>query len=110
MTLTLDKLSLAVANAAALRRARRLQPTAGPGEKIFPPTYPGQRQNDPPRHVFETRRIDGHDVLCVLIDSVQSQANRLEEALRAAREAAALGFPVIAVDFTDTQVGDIGRI
>lgn len=110
MTLTLDKLSSAVANAAALRRARRLQPTAGPGEKIFPPTYPGQRQNDPPRHVFETRRIDGHDVLCVLIDSVQSQANRLEEALRAARESKLIKFPLIAVDFSKTEIGDIGSI
>jgi CRISPR-associated protein Csb1 len=112
MAITLEKLQSAVANAAAMRRVRKLQPTGGQGDKIFPPTYPGEARgaNVPPRHVFERRRIDGENVLCVLIDSVQSQANRLEEALRTARESAALGFPVIAVDFTDTQVGDIGRI
>jgi CRISPR-associated protein Csb1 len=59
--------------------------------------------------VFEYRRIKGDNVLCVLIDSVQSQANRLEEALKAAREGG-LAFPAIAVDFADTEVADIGRI
>lgn len=67
----------------AIRRRRRLQPAGGVGDKIFPPTYPGEGQNAPPRHVFERRRIEGRDVVCVLIDSVQSQANRLEEALLA---------------------------
>lgn len=112
MALGLDKLSAAVANAAALRRTRRLQPTAGPGEKIFPPTYPGEGrgQNVPPRHVFETRRFDGRNVLCVLIDSVQSQANRLEEALKISRESGAIAFPLITVDFSKTGVPDIGRI
>jgi len=61
--------------------------------------------------VFEYRRVDGHSVLCVLIDSVQSQANRLEEALKVAREAgSAVAFPAIAVDFAGTDVADVGRI
>ncbi len=109
MTLTLERLRDAVANDAAIRRVQRLQPVGGPGDKLFPPTYPGERTNDPPRHVFETRRIDKADTWCVLIDSVQSQANRLEEALKAARSDA-LSFPVIAVDFEGTEVDDIGRI
>ena len=70
-----------VAEGAALRRRQRLQPVGGPGDKIFPPTYPGEGQNAQPRHVYERRRLDGRDVWCVLIDSVQSQANRLEECL-----------------------------
>jgi CRISPR-associated protein Csb1 len=112
MVVTLEKLRTSVANAAAIRRVRKLQPTGGPGDKIFPPTYPGDRggRNVPARHVFERRRIGGENVLCVLIDSVQSQANRLEEALKAARETGALSFPMITVDFSNTEVADIGRI
>jgi CRISPR-associated protein Csb1 len=82
-SLTFDRLRDAIAQDAAIRRIQRLQPAGGPGDKIFPPTYPGERTNDPARHLFETRRIDGVDVRCVLIDSVQSQANRLEDALLA---------------------------
>jgi CRISPR-associated protein Csb1 len=114
MSLTLDRLMQAVREDAAIRRVRRLQPAGGPGDKIFPPTYPGQRNNDPPRHVFEHRRIPDKDgtknVLCVLIDSVQSQANRLEEALRMARDARALSFPAISVDFSKTELADLGQI
>jgi CRISPR-associated protein Csb1 len=109
MTITIDRLRQALARDAAIRRVQRLQPVGGTGDKIFPPTYPGERRNDPPRHVFEMRRIGGNNVLCVLIDSVQSQANRLEEALKAVR-GNGIAFPIIAVDFTGTVVEDIGRI
>src|SRR5258708_1880416 len=95
----LERFTRAVHEGAAIRRIRRLQPVGGAGDKIFPPTYPGQRNTDPPRHVFERRRVDGKDVLCVLIDSVQSQANRLEEALKSARDRGSLSFPVISVEF-----------
>lgn len=105
-----DRLSRAVQEDAALRRVRRMQPAGGTGDKLFPPTYPGARNTDPARHVFERRRVGGSDVLCVLIDSVQSQANRLEEALREAKESGELAFPAIAVDFSKSDVSDIGRI
>ena len=108
--LTLERLNRAVREDAAIRRVRRLQPAGGAGDKIFPPTYPGERNNAPPRHVFEYRRVGGSNVLCVLIDSVQSQANRLEEALRLARDAGDIAFPVIAVNFGKTEIPDIGTI
>lgn len=115
MDLSVDKLTQAVAKDAAIRRVRRLQPAGGPGDKIFPPTYPGERQGAPPRHVFETRRIDGRDVRCVLIDSVQSQANRLEEALLAAHRANRIRLPLIEVDFVGREMrgedlSDLGLI
>jgi CRISPR-associated protein Csb1 len=110
MTDLADRLVRAVREDAAVRRVRRLQPTGGPGEKIFPPTYPGDGRNAPPRHVFETRRVGGDNVLCVLVDSVQSQANRLEEALLRARRHDAIAFPAITVDFAGTAVADIGEI
>src|SRR5580698_2114119 len=110
MTDLADRLVRAVREDAAIRRVRRLQPTGGPGDKIFPPTYPGDGRNAPPRHVFETRRVGGDNVLCVLVDSVQSQANRLEEALLRARRHDAIAFPAITVDFAGTAVADIGEI
>jgi CRISPR-associated protein Csb1 len=90
-------LTQAVANDAALRRRQRLQPIGGEGDKIFPPTYPGERQNPPPRHVYERRRLNGADVWCVLVDSVQSQANRLEECLLEAIRGG-LAIPYVEVD------------
>lgn len=112
MAITLEKLQNSVADAAAIRRIRKLQPVGGRGDKIFPPTYPGEGRgvNAAPRHVFERRRIDGGNVLCVLIDSVQSQANRLEDALRVAHDGGDFGFPIITVDFSGSEVADIGRI
>ena len=82
--ISISELREALSDHAAIRRLRRLQPAGGEGDKIFPPTYPGDRREDPPRHVFERRRMDGREIWCVLIDSVQSQANRLEDALLAA--------------------------
>ena len=78
MGLTYDALVSAVEEDAAFRRRRRLQPAGGAGDKLFPPTYPGDiGRNPPPQHVFERRQINGAEVWCVLVDSVQSQANRL---------------------------------
>lgn len=105
MLLTVERLRAAVDGDAALRRVQRLQPVGGPGDKIFPPTYPGEGK-DPARHAFEDRRIDGATVRCVLLDSVQSQANRLEQALRDSPVA----IPQIVVDFTGTDAADIGQI
>lgn len=107
MPLSLDTLTDAVARHAAIRRTRRLQPAGGPGDKIFPPTYPIE---DKARHVFETRRIDGEKVECVLIDSVASQANRLEEALIRAGRAGEAVVPAIETDFSNGDLADLGQI
>lgn len=101
----------AISSHAAIRRIRRLQPVGGVGDKVFPPTYPGEQRGDPPRHVFERRRNDDKDVWCVLIDSVQSQANRLEEALlNAATDGDALPLPYVTVDFSDADLHPLERI
>jgi CRISPR-associated protein Csb1 len=103
--------SSAVEEHAALRRRQILQPVGGKGDKILPPTYPpsdemkrllGER-SAPPRHIFERRRIDGGEIWCVLVDSVQSQANRLEEALLAAIREGAIAVPYVTVDFTGKE-------
>lgn len=93
---------------AAFRRRRRLQPAGGTGDKLFPPTYPGP--NNAPTHVFETRMIGGEPTTCVLIDSVQSQANRLEEALLAAADAGRISLPRLYVDFPGAGLNSVPAI
>ena len=51
MRIDLQTLSNAIGGAATFRRVRRLQPAGGQGEKIFPPAYPGARNNDPPPYL-----------------------------------------------------------
>lgn len=100
-----------VAEDAALRRRQRLQPVGGKGDKIFPPTYPGEgRNNPPPRHVFERRRVDGKEVWCVLVDSVQSQANRLEESLLGIIREQSAYIPYVVVDFSGKGLEGISTI
>ncbi len=93
-----------------MRRRQRLQPAGGKGDKIFPPTYPGEGRNPTPRHVYERRRIDGAEIWCVLVDSVQSQANRLEEALLAALRDRPIEIPYVTVDFTGKELAGVGEI
>jgi len=109
MNLTTNLLRSSLENDAAFRRRRRLQPIEGPGAKIFPPTYPGQKR-DEPQHVFERRRIDGQDVWCVLVDSVQSQTNRLEEFLLEAVRQKAIELPYVSVDFSEAHLGGLTEI
>lgn len=104
-----------VAEDAALRRRQRLQPVGGKGDKIFPPTYPPsdeekrRNRNAPPRHVFERRRLNGEEVWCVLVDSVQSQANRLEESLLGAIRNG-VDIPHVVVDFTGKDLAGVSKI
>lgn len=98
-----------VAESAAIRRRQVLQPVGGKGDKIFPPTYPGEGRNAQPRHVYERRRVNDGELWCVLVDSVQSQANRLEEVLlHAAREG--LPIPHATVDFRGAGLDGIAEI
>ena len=98
-------LEAAVASANAIRRILRLLPVGGDGSYVAPPTYLDDRNKAV--HVFEVRKIGGKDVPCVLLDSVQSQANRLEDALV---RAADLALPDVYVDFTDSDVADLGTV
>lgn len=107
--MNLNDLTKAVAKDAALRRRQSLQPVGGRGDKIFPPTYPSDERNAPPRHVFERRRAADGELWCVLVDSVQSQANRLEECLRDAIDEQ-LRIPHVVVDFSGSGLTGIDRI
>ncbi len=98
-------------DAVAIRGTATLEPAGGPGDKIFPPTHAVDDRNKKPgaKYAFETRRIDGHDATCVLIDSVQSQANRMEEALQALWSDGGIALPVVSVDFSSVAP-EVGRV
>ena len=109
-TLALEELKELVRHkGVAIRARQKLQPAGGAGDKVFPPTYATGDANL--KYATETRRIDGQDVNCVLLDSVASQANRMEEALLAAWEREEIAFPVIGVDFaSDPELADLGLV
>lgn len=114
MPLTTDQLKKLVAeDAVAIRGSATLEPAGGPGDKIFPPTHAVDDKNKRPeagaKYAFETRRIGGQDVKCVLIDSVQSQANRMEEALQALWDDKKIALPVVSVDFS-SAAPEVGRV
>ncbi len=99
--LSLSDLQAAVSGgAAAFRCRRRLQPGGGEGDKVFPPTFMGAV------YAIEQRRVPGQEqsVTCVLLDSVQSQANRMEQALQDALDAGEIAMPVVEVDFADADL------
>lgn len=104
-TLTLNDLKGAVSgHAAAFRCRRRLQPAGGEGDKVFPPTFAGAV------YAIEQRRVPGREtpVTCVLLDSVQSQANRMELALQEAVDAGKIRLPLVEVDFSEHgPTGDV---
>ena len=100
----LDRLQEILKGGAAIRRVRRLRPAGGPGDKVFPPTYPGPGNS--PVHVFEQRRIGEDTKTCVLLDSVQSQANRMELALRDLLRSGRVWIPHILVDFEGARDGE----
>lgn len=94
--LTFDVLQNAVRTAAAFRSRRRLQPAGGDGDKVFPPTFAGAV------YATEKRRVPGRaePTPCVLLDSVQSQANRMEQALQEAIDSGKLRMPLVVIDFS----------
>lgn len=85
-----------IQSAAGLRLRLRLQPLYGQGEIIFPCTVAGGK------YQTSKRRIPGYEesVDCTIIDSVQSQANRMEDALLADIRAGNIFLPHVVTDFS----------
>ena len=86
-------LSACAGGMSALRAVVHLAPAGGDGDKVAPPTHEGGK------YAFETRVVDGRaDVKTVLLDSVQSQANRFEAVLLSAVRAGDITIPLLQVD------------
>ncbi len=90
-------LSNATLQASALRIVVSLQPANADG-LIYPPTYEGGM------HIFRPAWIKGEKRDAVLLDSVQSQANRIEMAILAAYKRKALDYPDIELHI-DAETG-----
>lgn len=105
MTLDVDGLLAACADEgtdAGITIRVEYEPLAGPGAPIKPPTYPGERQGDPPRFQIDRRWWGNGDerlpVEVVVVDNVPSQANRYEAALAGLRDE--LGLPEVLLDLS----------
>ena len=86
--------------AAAFRCVTDYQPTGGPGDKIFPATYEGGKYATEDRFDPATGELQP----CVLLDSVQSQANRMELALLDAHRAAKTTLPLLVTRFDQDEL------
>jgi CRISPR-associated protein Csb1 len=105
MALTYEVLRADIAGRAVGIRCRTvLEPLGGRGDKVFPPTY-GSSANPDTKYATESRYVPseagsaGAVLPSVLLDSVASQANRLELALLRAIRSGELAVPVTSVDF-----------
>lgn len=110
--ITLESLkNLVEGDAVAIRGRAVLDPAGGPGDKVFPPSHKiGERETKAgAKYAFETRRRNGNDTVCVLVDSVQSQANRMEEALQKLWSEKKLRLPVIEIDLSKAAP-DLGKV
>lgn len=96
MNLSLEQLKKLVQEGVAIRGVATLEPAGGPSDKVFPPTH--SVKDGQLKYAFEKRRVDGNEIACVVLDSVQSQANRMEEALQALWADKRLALPIISVD------------
>jgi CRISPR-associated protein Csb1 len=112
MSLTYDELRDGVTGGAVGARCKIvLQPLGGAGEKVFPPTY-AVADSAENKYAIESRRLPGTDevVQSVVLDSVQSQANRLELALLDAIRAGELAAPITSVDFAGSGLVGLDKI
>lgn len=102
--LNLSSLQQAVRSGSAIRRRAILLPAGGDGEKVFPSTYEGGN------YATEERVVEGQRVPCVLLDSVASQANRMELALLEGELDKAISIPIVEVDFAKAGLPEVGKI
>ncbi len=113
MPLNIEQLKqFVVGDAVAIRGTATLEPAGGSGDKIFPPTHAVDDKKKPEpgaKYAFEDRRIGGQNVRCVLLASVQDQANRMEEALQTLWDEKKITLPVVSVDFSSVAP-EVGRV
>ena len=117
--LTLEELQNAVAGtAAAFRCVTELEPAGGKDSAVFPPTYEGGKYAMVNFRRVKPENCEEADIRVadrVLLDSVQSQANRMELALLRQWEEGGDGdskfpLPVITVDFSGNDMPKVLRI
>lgn len=100
--LSYETLKKAVAGSATAFRLNLTLQAVSP--KVFPPTY------DRGEYATEDRYIDGKTVPCVLLDSVASQANRMELALQEAVDNGEIELPIVSTEFSAVENPGIPKI
>lgn len=112
--MTIDDVEAAVrGTAAAVRCVTEYEPAGGPEAPIFPATYEGGRYALVGFRRLRPENAEEADIRVadrVLVDSVQSQANRMELALLRAWEDGRIPLPVITVDFAGHELPKVLRI
>ncbi|MEX8501769.1 MAG: type I-U CRISPR-associated RAMP protein Csb1/Cas7u [Leptothrix ochracea] len=94
----LEQLLQCVETSSVIRYAVQLAPLSGDG-LVCPPTYAAAKRGDPPYIAFRSAYIDGAVRQVVVLDSPQSQSNRIESALLAASRAKRIAYPDIEIAF-----------
>lgn len=89
-TFALDQLEAALDRGSMLRIRQHLEPT-GAGGLVYPPTYGDGN------HIFREAWIEEERRQVVVLDSPQSQSNRIEEALLAAHRRGDIQYPDIEI-------------
>src|SRR5260370_13729649 len=112
MSLSYTELRDGVAGGSVGVRCRVVfQPLGGPGDKVCPPTY-AVADSAETKDAIESRRVPGTNevVESVVLDSVASQANRLELALLDAIRSGDLAAPVTSVDFAGSGLIGLDKV
>lgn len=99
-------------SAAAFRLTLQLEAVS---PKVFPPTYEGGKYATERRFITGYKYTDpetGKDgpVPCVLLDSVPSQANRMELALQDAWMGGEIELPVVSTDFSAVENPGVPKV
>ncbi len=98
VAMTLHQLLDAIQTSSVIRLSVELDNLAGDG-LVCPPTYAPANKGEPPHIAFRKAWIDGRTRDVVILDSPQSQSNRIETALLAARRAGRIQYPDIEICF-----------
>src|SRR5947207_8646444 len=90
---TVESLTKSIStNESALRLRLKLEPIGGAGDKVFPPTYEGSS------YAVEQRLSGDRPVEAVLLNSVQSEAARMEQAPKRGLERDEVYFPTVKLE------------
>jgi CRISPR-associated protein Csb1 len=94
----LDQLLQTVERSSVVRYTLRLSATSADG-LVCPPTYAASKRGEPPYIAFRKAYVEGVVRDVVVLDSPQSQSNRVETALLAAARAGRVRYPDIEIRF-----------
>lgn len=98
MPMDIQHLLQTVNTGSVIRYSTRLAPLSADGI-VCPPTYAAKKTGEPPYIAFRKAFVDGGQRDIVVLDSPQSQSNRVEQALLAAHRAGRFHYPDIRVEF-----------